>query len=281
MRLRSDIIIGARRRLAFLVQELSLDSRNAIQRLRQSLGDDFGRVTLKTIDEVARSALSLREVVSTIDMLLIGASPANGQFRECVAVWSGTHLCSGIAIGPRHVLTSSHCFGADVVCTGDDANTTDASRKFTPSEVATSAKFSIRLLSVDREIPAFVQQVAAGCALNVGTKLTVVGYGVQDTASFGQKGVGVMNVSFANAEPCPPYGCKMKSTSSTVSVCWGDSGGPAFVSTPRGFSVAGVTQNFGQGHCLNPSSFTRIDSGLASWITAVTSGAVQLTSSCP
>lgn len=229
-------------------------------------------------------SLSLDEFFLRADLYLFGATSASGIFPDCVAVGSsGGFNASGVLISDEFVLTVNEAHSGVVtsVFQGDTLASSSArvATLLGAARRADSLAFKAQIVQLTGR-PVLAADpgrgfVAESCAVPEKSKLTAVGFG-----SMGSRLV--------------PRGTKLYAemtiagiTSTTIttvgrpSVCFGDSGGPAYITSASGRrALLGIIQNVNQGGtCGAGSTFTRIDSAFVDWVKQECG--VVLTQDCP
>lgn len=167
---------------------------------------------------------------------LIGGTPVDpADFPAVLYTSQGGSLCTSTLIGPRTLLTASHCVrdggSASFTLAGrryssvckhhpdyDENETADWALCYVSAEVV---GIHFETLSMNRAIP------------QVGDYLLLTGYGC--TNSQGQGGNdGILRSGRAKVVQIPSAGDWDIVTKGDVALCFGDSGGPAFYEYPDG-----------------------------------------------
>lgn len=213
------------------------------------------------------------------------------------------NFCSGTVIGEDTILSAAHCFvdasvalkitvdelaartrvgfGTDIVTKQDDSRisfiavhhvTVNPDYKMDNLDNAENgeALYDMSVLHLAAALPAGVKVVpmlADAAQIQVGTKLTLAGFGVVRGGFFPTPAKRLMktDVTIENAALNPTQ-FRYQSIDGK-SACSGDSGGPAFlIGADGGLTVAGVT-SWGDGNCEKFGVYTSVPSMLA-WIQA-------------
>lgn len=253
--------------------------------LIRSVLRELGLEQVISAAEVIRHATTLAHAFSVIAILTYGGRAATGLFPDCVAVAEkGRYECSGVMIAADVVLGTNHCLGVTEVFLGDSLYGQQG--ESLPAEVfASNSAYDAALIRL-KKVPSAEPDpdrgtVAAGCKLAAGSTVMAVGFGHDPAAmsGFGTKRWAAMTIdSSNNMEPCPS-GCAFF-TNGGPSVCFGDSGGPAYILDAQDrLILAGIAQHIVGDVCGEGSAFTRIDSTFAQWIESEAN--ITLTKRCP
>lgn len=253
--------------------------------LIRSVLRELGLEQLVSAAEVMRHARTLAHAFSVIAILVYGGRAATGLFPDCVAVAeNGRYECSGVMVAADVVLGTNHCLGVTEVFLGDSLYGQQG--ESVPAEViASNSAYDATLIRL-KKVPSAEPDpdrgtVAAGCKLAEGSTVRAVGFGHDPTtvSGFGTKRWAGMTIANSNnMEPCPS-GCAFF-TNGSPSICFGDSGGPAYiVDADDRLILAGIAQHIVGDVCGEGSAFTRIDSTFAQWIES--EAKITLTRRCP
>jgi len=173
-------------------------------------------------------------------------------------------FCTGTLVAPDVVLTAAHCgltpdWTATVMSVDEPIASRDVvdvvfHRYYGHGDFMTAHDLSLAKLSGDLPVEPIPFVTAAFDRPPVGESVVGVGFGVDDGADLtggGVKRVAVFPISYVSAD-------YLESGGPGVSVCYGDSGGPAFLDLDGVQTVVGVTSGTGE-TCRNVSRWTRVD----------------------
>ena len=186
--------------------------------------------------------------------------------------------CTGTLISPTHVLTAAHC----TVGVSDSAGTFEVGgQTYRTSDIADhpryndnrfDAGYDLSVMELSRPVTGVVPSQINRVAPQVGTTLTLVGFGEGGTSRNGSLGdFGTKRVGETPLDEVTNLHINWRFDSHSESnTAPGDSGGPAFINVDGNFLVAGVTSGGdGDAHTLGDNSFdTRVDV-FANWIDSI------------
>lgn len=237
---------------------------------------------------LAESRGGVQEVHAQVATPVIGgtAVPA-GKWPDAVAVVGAQGSCSGTLIAPDIVLTAGHC--AEAGLTQVIANTTDFSQAGgVRSQIASitaypnwRTTFDVAVVKLSTPITTVTPRgVGAACTFegfSNNMMVHLVGFGLTDTAGQGanttlrEAAAPVTDPTCATGNGCSsgaaPAGEFIAGGNGTDS-CFGDSGGPVYLDTPRGTMViAAVSRGLDDSPtpCGGGGIYVRTDKVLA-WI---------------
>lgn len=222
-------------------------------------------------------------VLGTMSAPILGGSVAPpGQWNEV----SG-HNCTGVLIAPRWVLTAGHCgrFNDLVQLAHRTENHSVVGEYLYPDWENTLDLGLIELATASEVPPATVAHGCASRYIQNGAALTIVGYGATrsyptppERFNFQLRQAPLTITDDTCAEPaesCHRAGTEFQAGTTTEDTCPGDSGGPAYVWTPMGPLVAGITSRvadidpaLAQSCGVRPGIYVRPDAALE-WLESV------------
>ncbi|MFN0250174.1 MAG: S1 family peptidase [Kofleriaceae bacterium] len=224
---------------------------------------------------------------------IVGGSPARSKdWPDVVAVLGRDGICTGTLVAPDVVLTAGHCIGieptevithADSLEPGAPHDRVDV--KWSRAYPAWHERFDVGVVVLQRMARTRPRAIAMACLANehlaAGDAVTIVGYGSiapdasDDNTRLHAARVPVIDPFCKNAPGCldtaGPNG-EFAAGGRGTDACYGDSGGPAYLETPSGYALVGVTSRslaIDGLPCGNGGIYTRADKVVA-WIQSVT-----------
>lgn len=186
------------------------------------------------------------------DRIIGGLEVAASDFPDIVRIKMDNAACSAVLVGPRVILTAAHCAGAGQVAKFEMGGK-PYSAKLVKSPLYPGKDHDIALGLLDRATD--VEPSTIGGKAEKGAELELYGYGCtkqgggggnDGTLRFGESEV----VDFAGFD-------FVAKAEKGAALCFGDSGGPAYVENEDGsWSVVGVAS---KGNIIDTSYFARLD----------------------
>ncbi|MCS6799277.1 MAG: trypsin-like serine protease [Myxococcota bacterium] len=197
---------------------------------------------------------------------------SEGEILAVAMVSVGGGLCSGALIAPRWVLTASHCTGGSasstVVSFGRDPARPDI--RLGARRLVDHPSVDMALVELDRDATAAIPGIVPVRILTERMDRSWIGR-TAEAAGYGQTERGDTGTRYFTAEPI----VDVSSTLLTIDgqgrrgVCFGDSGGPVFVTASDGSVRVAGALSFGDPSCVGRDNFSRTDAQ-RSWIEGFT-----------
>jgi secreted trypsin-like serine protease len=220
-----------------------------------------------------------------------GTTVPPGAWPDVVAVLARDAMCSGTLIAPDVVLTAGHCIDTDpveVVVGSVDLAKPDGTAIRVKKAIAYpdwEHTYDVGVLVLEDDAPAAPRAIARACTakehLVSGAKVRVVGFGLTrkdgtgDNTRLHQALLPVDDASCTQDPACEtavaPDG-EFTAGGGGVDACFGDSGGPIYVTTTHGPALIGVVSRGGTEvgePCGGGGVYVRADA-VVPWIEKVT-----------
>jgi uncharacterized protein (TIGR03382 family) len=221
-----------------------------------------------------------------------GREARSKDWPDVVAILGRDGICSGTLVAPDVVLTAGHCIGIDPIEVITHADSLEPGAphdridvKWSRAYPAWHERFDVGVVVLQRMARTKPRAIATACLANerlaAGDLVTIVGYGSitpdasDDNTRLHAARVPVIDPFCTGAPGClataGPNG-EFAAGGRGVDACYGDSGGPAYLETPSGYALAGVTSRslaIDGLPCGNGGIYARADKVVA-WIQSVT-----------
>ncbi|HEY4240555.1 MAG TPA: serine protease [Kofleriaceae bacterium] len=233
-------------------------------------------------------------LLTVLSLPVVGGHPVDpGQYPDTALVVAPQALCSGTLIAPDVVLTAGHCIETNPTFVRLNATDYESPTDDTEDIDIVSAtaypdwqdSYDVGVLVLAQKAKTTPRKLAPACAISKGlvddAHLDVVGFGLTTKSGTGDNtllNVGTMTVTdatCANTPDCQPSVApdgEFVAGGMGVDACFGDSGGPVFLSTPAGDTLLGVVSR-GLAEAADPCGdggvFVRADK-VISWIESTT-----------
>jgi len=214
--------------------------------------------------------------------ILNGAPDNSAAHMAVVGLSFGGGGCSGTLIARDVVLTAGHCAygqsaGSYTVAFGDNWYSPDYTRSVSevwvhPAYNSQSITHDVALLRLSTEAPAGINPISylpSSLGItnsDVGVDLEFVGFGTTETGDSGYKLTTNNQLSWVCTSPggCNfPAGWGSQNTichdQNPGGICFGDSGGPAFVVRNNKEYVAGIASYVGSSNCAGFACHAKVD----------------------
>lgn len=257
----------------------------------------------EAIDTAAVDALPVAEPAAPV---VNGKPVPADRWPDAAFVFGNSGQCSGTLIAPKWVITAAHCVpgmryvllnsNSNAIAYGPDSRLGDAERievvseHFQRSNSYEGYDYDIALLELAHPAKlATPRIIAQDCILDdylkKGATVDIVGWGATREDGNGFTDVLLQGKTFVETPDCSAdvvkgmsSGCnpainpggEIGAGGNGVDACFGDSGGPLYLPTPRGSFLIGVTSRSYDGAspaypCRDGGIYTRPDSSLK-WI---------------
>lgn len=205
-------------------------------------------------------------------------------FTDVVALTTATGAvrCTGIVVGPRHVLTARHCLPVGTVILGNNVKNSKASYRVIGSSATPDPTLDAAVVVTDRplNIPPRVRRRDGRAPAPRGL-LRVVGFGAREIT--GHDGAGLKRFADlitsgwgCDSSRAARFGCRPEiemliPRQGDADTCDGDSGGPVFERFGSGYRLLAITSRAVRGsrqRCGDGGIYTRVDQ-IAGWIDGI------------
>lgn len=191
------------------------------------------------------SSCGPQKPVSQSDLLIIGGTPAkSGEFPETVALMrDDKSICTGVAIGPRTVMTAAHCVESANAANlkifwGEDVNSADSGNTSSISKILLHPNLwndylsgnDLAVLTTADDLPGKTASIVMDASHRL-ESLTLVGFGVTSNQP-NESTRGIKNWTTTKTRYIS--GNDLYAGNQISDTCQGDSGGPAFLSSKEG-----------------------------------------------
>ena len=236
--------------------------------------------------------LSRAAIAGPIDSPVVGGTTVKpGTWPDVVAVLtSDGGLCSGTLLEADLVLTAGHCTDAqpvEVIIGSVDLAKDGGERrevKWSRSYPSWETEYDVGVVMLEHPVQVKARAIAQGCSaqdeLARGEILQVVGFGLTTKSGLGnntklhQAKIPVVDSDCTNDYACAPNvapGGEFVAGGHGTDACFGDSGGPVFVTTKDGPALIGVVSRgllASKAPCGEGGVFVRADK-VVKWIEKV------------
>jgi secreted trypsin-like serine protease len=229
----------------------------------------------------------------TLGMPVVGGTEAKpGDWPDVVAVIGADgSLCTGTLLAADLVLTAAHCIDGnpvEVIIGSVDLARPDGERrrvKWSRAYPDWIERYDVGVVMLENPVQAKQRAVVQGCTshpnFDTGLPLQVVGFGLttasatDDNTRLHQATVPVIDATCTSDPACAPAvapGGEFTAGGRGADSCFGDSGGPVYITTASGPALIGVVSRgllaFGE-PCASGGVYVRADKVVA-WIQSVT-----------
>lgn len=222
----------------------------------------FAAAGLLATEAQANSKDGSGKQLSRLDDTVVGGEPVPaGTWPDAAGIGSGGQVyCTGVLVAPDVVLTAGHCAGgiSTVILGTTDYTSGDAEVINVAREIPYpnwQGTYDITVLVLERESSIKPRPIVPECMLKQdylhnGAEVTIVGYGALDNRG-NQYDTKLMQgfTTITDFDCTTSSGCKsavspggeLGAGGMGVDSCYGDSGGPLYLTTDRGDFLVGLT----------------------------------------
>lgn len=241
---------------------------------------------------LALTLLSLPAYAGPVSAPIVGGTLAKtGQWPDVVAVFTADGgLCSGTLLAADLVVTAAHCIEGnpvEVLAGSIDLTQSDGQRrkvKWSRAYPQWQDRYDVGVIMLENPVFVRARAVAQGCSaregLVLGAPLQIVGFGLTrqdgtgDNTRLRQATVPVIDATCTNDPACAPAiapNGELIAGGNGADACFGDSGGPAYITTPQGPALIGIVSRgtYARLPCGEGGIYVRADKVVA-WIENVT-----------
>ncbi|MFT5679462.1 MAG: secreted trypsin-like serine protease [Myxococcota bacterium] len=205
--------------------------------------------------------LIILTLTASAQQVVGGTQVAAGDFQDTAGIVFGNSVdCTGVLVAPNVVLTAGHCAGgitAVVLATNDYQQSGEVIRVTETIEYNNSwSSYDVSVLILEEDAQTEPAMIAQDCILDDylydGAKVTIVGYGATDNngnqyssrlneadTTIDDDDCTIMQSGCNNS--VSPGGELGAGADDEFDSCYGDSGGPLYLSTPEGHFLIGLT----------------------------------------
>jgi len=185
---------------------------------------------------------SLAEILAHYDVVptLINGTPAQpGQYPATVRSRQGSSACTATVIGERTLLHAAHCMSNGGSATFSVNGVSYTSRCTHHANYRGNSTADWALCLIDKKVTGIKYERIAKTGFATGTRVRLTGYGCVRPGGGGGND-GTLRIGDATVIRIPSGNNHDTVTNNGAALCFGDSGGPAFIYRNGGREVFGV-----------------------------------------